>query len=158
MRVDLGAPMGGPDHYTANDLTAMRMYVGDQVAAIDSLERRAVAILQPAGFILALGINNARNLAAATVSKGLYYFGLVALIGAIVAGGVVLWPTRRLRDPSLTPPRHPDASPDHVVPILIEVTHRNVSGYHIKTLGLRTEVGLLVVGACVLVGTLASIH
>lgn len=153
----LGTTPGEERAWTQTDLQAIRESLKDQGDALDSLERRAVTLMQPAAFILALGINNVTRVGAHATAKVLYYAGMSVLIGAIIAGGLVLFPRRPLRDPTLTPPRHPDAVAYKVVPLMLASADRNLRGYALKTLGLRAQLVALVSGSVLMVGALASL-
>lgn len=145
-------------HWSADDVAALQETLSDQAAAIDSLERRAMMLMSPTAFVLALGINNAAHVGGSAVAGSLYYGGLTTLIVAIALGGVALWPRRPLSDPTLSPPRHRDADPAVVVPLMAESAAHNFRGYHLKTLSLRFHLVGLVAGSCAIVAALAYLR
>jgi hypothetical protein len=131
-----------------------RATLADQTSAIDSLERRALTLMQPVAFVLGLAINNAQRVGHEAGPASLFYAGMALLVFGLVMGGVVLWPRRPLRDPIVTPSRPSTPTPTVAAKaIRTEVVH-NVGDYEAKTIALRLQLACMITGSATIVAAL----
>jgi len=134
----------------------LRAILADQATATDSLERRALLLISPVAFVLALGINNVVRVASRPLQQTAYYAGLMILVAGMMAGATVLWPRRPLHDPTLMPPRGPDIDTADALTVMAASSLHNVKGYRLKTVALRLELVALVLGSLAIVVSAAS--